>query len=62
MQGETKVLDTRDDVTNIINTVSCLNWLRLLCFDHNLHLAVMKAINSNFQCTRALGLSQKIRS
>ena len=55
----TKVLETRDNVTNIINAVSWLNWLRLLCFGHNLHLAAMKAIDSNVQCTQALGYRER---
>ena len=62
LQPAKQVCLTTDSGANIINAASRLNWQRLSCFGHNLHLAVTKAINSDVRCTRALGLSRKIVS
>lgn len=53
---------TTDSGANIVNAASQLNWLRLSCFGHNLHLAITKALKHDERCTRALGIARKIVS
>ena len=37
---------TTDNGTNIINATGCLEWLRLSCFGHNLHLAITNSVKN----------------
>ena len=53
---------TTDSGANIVNAVSRLQWKRLSCFGHNLHLAITNSIKCDARCTRALGLARKIVS
>lgn len=46
----------------MVNAASRLNWLRLSCFGHNLHLAITNSLKYDDRCSRALGLSRKIVS
>ena len=53
---------TADSRANIVNAASRLQWKRLSCFGHNLHLAITNSIKCDNRCTRALGLARKIVS
>ena len=53
---------TTDNGSNIISAARILDWLRLPCFGHNLHLAVTKAVQDDSRCSRALGVCRKIVS
>jgi hypothetical protein len=53
---------TTDSASNMINAAQRLNWIRLSCFGHNLHLAITKAIKDDTRCTRAIDLCKKIVS
>ena len=53
---------TTDSGANMVNTTSRLNWLRLSCFGHNLHLAITNSLKCDDRSLRALGLSRKIVS
>ena len=53
---------TTDTGTNIVTAASRLNWQRISCFGHNLHLAVTNAIKQVHRCTRVLGVEKKIVS
>ena len=53
---------TTDSGANIVNAASRLDWMRLSCFGHNLHLAITDSIKCDDRCTRALGLARKIVS
>ena len=53
---------TTDNATNLINATERLQWSRLSCFGHNLHLAITKAIKADQRCERALALCRKIVS
>ena len=43
-----------DSGANIVNAASRLDWMRLSCFGHNLHLAITNSIKCDDLCTRAL--------
>ena len=45
--------------SNLIKAAADLNWPRLSCFGHNLHLAITKALKDDQRCVRALGVSRK---
>ena len=53
---------TTDSGSNVIKAAEDLNWPRLTCFGHNLHLAITKALINDTRCTRALGVARKIVS
>ena len=53
---------TTDNGSNIVAAARLLNWDRLSCFGHNLHLAITKAIDNDTRCSRALGVAHKIVS
>ena len=53
---------TTDNGSNIVNAAGILDWSRLSCFGHNLHLSVNKAIQDDSRCSRALGVCRKIVS
>ena len=53
---------TTDSGANMVNAASRLNWLRLSCFGHNLHIAITNSLKCDDRCSRALGLSRKIVS
>lgn len=53
---------TTDSGSNVIKVAEDLNWPRLTCFGHNLHLAITKALINDTRCTRALGVARKIVS
>ena len=53
---------TTDSGANIVNAASRLDWMRLSCFGHNLHLAITNSIKCDNRFTRALGLARKIVS
>ena len=57
-----QVCVTTDSGSNMVNAASRLNWLRLSCFGHNLHLAITNSLKCDDRCSRALGLSRKIVS
>ena len=62
LEEEKQICLTTDSGSNMVNAVSRLNWLRLSCFGHNLHLAITNSIKCDDRCSRALGLSRKIVS
>lgn len=51
---------TTDNGSNILAAARSLDWVRLSCFGHNLHLAITKAIAADSRCARAIGLGHKI--
>ena len=53
---------TTDNGSNIVSSAGILDWSRLSCFGHNLHLSVTKAIQDDSRCSRALGVCRKIVS
>ena len=48
--------------SNIVNAAARLNWTRLSCFGHNLHLAITSSIKDEHRCSRAIGVCHKIVS
>ena len=60
LKAENQVCVTTDSGSNIINATQKLDWSRLSCFGHNLHLGVTKALKSDSRCGRALGVCHKI--
>ena len=46
--------------SNIVSAAGIVDWSRLSCFGHNLHLSVTKAIQGDTRCSRALGVCKKI--
>ena len=38
---------TTDNGSNIVNAAGILDWSRLSCFGHNLHLSIIKAIQDD---------------
>ena len=53
---------TADNGSNIVRAAEILEWERLSCFGHNLHLSITKAIKDDSRCNRALGVCRKIVS
>ena len=43
-------------------TNTCLQWTRLPCFGHNLHLAITNSFKDDARINRALGMCQKVVS
>ena len=62
LSPDKQVCLTTDSGSNIIAAANILNWTRLSCFGHNLHLAITKAIQDDTRCTRALAVARKIVS
>ena len=62
LKTENRVCLTTDSGSNIVKAARDLQWPRLSCFGHNLHLAITKSIDHDSKCHRALGLSRKIVS
>jgi len=62
LKAENQVCLTTDNGSNIVKAASDLEWLRLSCFGHNLHLAITKALNGDQRCVRVLGICRKIVS
>lgn len=62
LQPHYKVCITTDNGSNIVKAVRDFQWVRLLCFGHNLHLAIKKALDNDNRCSRALSISRKIVS
>ena len=52
---------TADNGSNIVRAAEILEWERLSCFGHDLHLSITKAIKDSC-CNRALGVCRKIAS
>ena len=57
---EYQVCITTDSAANVISATKRLDWLRLSCFGHNLHLSVTKSLADDSRCSRAVGLCHKI--
>lgn len=53
---------TTDSGANVVAAANLLNWKRISCFGHNLHLAITKALNNDVHCSRTLGVAHKIVS
>ena len=62
LDSSNQVCLTTDSGSNVIKAAEDLNWPRLSCFGHNLHLAITKALKDDTRCTRALGVARKIVS
>lgn len=60
LKAESLVCITTDSGSNVINATKRLDWLRLSCFGHNLHLGVTKSLADDSRCSRALGLCRKV--
>ena len=61
LDSANQVCLTTHNESNIISATGILEWPRLSCFSHNLHLAI-KAIQYDTHCNRALGVCRKIVS
>ena len=57
-----QVCITTDSGSNITAAANRLEWTRISCFGHNLHLAITKALDKDRRCSRALGIAHKIVS
>ena len=62
LSSDKQVCLTSDSAANVVAAARSLEWNRLSCFGHNLHLAITKAIDSDSRCTRALAVARKIVS
>ena len=62
LDAANQICVTTDNGSNIISAARILDWLRLPCFGHNLHLAVTKAVQHDSRCSRAVGLCWKVVS
>ena len=62
LDSQKQVSLTTDSGANIVAAANLLNWIRISCFGHNLHLAITKALNNDVRCSRALGVARKIVS
>ena len=62
LDASNQVCLTTDNGSNIVKAASDLNWSRVSCFGHNLHLAITKALKDDRRCVHALGISRKIVS
>ena len=62
LNASNQVCLTNDNGSNLIKAAADLNWPRLSCFGHNLHLTITKALKDDQRCVRALGVSRKIVS
>ena len=62
LEAENQVCLTTDNGSNIKKAAEDLQWPRLSCFRHNLHLSITKLIDGDSRCSRALGLAHKIVS
>ena len=60
LKAECQVCITTDSGSNVINATKRLDWPRLSCFGHNLHLGVTKSLDDDPRCSRALGLCRKV--
>lgn len=60
LKAEFQVCITIDSGSNVINATKRLEWPRLSCFGHNLHLGVTKSLENDSRCSRALGLCRKV--
>ena len=60
LKAESQVCITTDNGANVINAAKKMEWERLSCFGHNLHLGVTKSLANDPRCSRALGVSRKI--
>ena len=62
LDSTNQVCLTTDNGSNIISAAGIVDWPRLSCFGHNLHLFITKAIKDDAHCSRALGVCRKIVS
>ena len=62
LQPHSQVCITTDNGSNIVKATHDLQWARISCFGHNLHLAITKALDKDNRCSRALSISRKIVS
>ena len=62
LEVENQVCLTTDNGSNIVKAANDLEWRRLSCFGHNLHLAITKALNGDQRYVRVLGICRKIVS
>ena len=51
---------TTDNGSNIVAALRELNWSRLSCFGHNLHLAITNSMKNDSRITRAIDIAHKI--
>jgi len=62
LDSKVQVALTTDSGANVVAAANLLDWVRISCFGHNLHLAITKALNDDRRCSRALGVARKIVS
>ena len=62
LDSTNQVCLTTDNGSNIVSAAGIVDWPRLSCFGHNLHLSITKAIKDDARCSRALGVCRKIVS
>ena len=62
LDSKVQVALTTDSGANVVAAANLLQWVRISCFGHNLHLAITKALNDDRCCSRALGVARKIVS
>ena len=57
---EKQVCTTTDNGSNIVAAAERLDWVRLSCFGHNLHLAITNSFKDDARTTKALGVCRKL--
>ena len=62
LDSKVQVALTTDSGANVVAAADLSQWVRILCFGHNLHLAITKALNDDRRCSGALSLARKIVS
>ena len=62
LDSTNQVCLTIDNGNNTVSAARILDWSRLSCFGHNLHLSITKAIKDHAYCSRALEVCRKIVS
>lgn len=62
LTAEKQVCLTTDSGSNVVKAAKELQWPRLSCFGHNLHLAITKSLDHDSRVSRAIGLCRKIVS
>lgn len=60
LKATNQVSITTDSGANVVNATKKLEWARLSCFSHNLHLGVTKALKSDTRCNQVLAVCHKI--
>ncbi|XP_034145490.1 zinc finger BED domain-containing protein 4-like [Esox lucius] len=60
LREEQLVCITTDNGANVVKATELNHWVRLQCFGHRLHLAIVNAIKDDSRIDRAAGLCKKL--